>query len=274
MGKYDKHNAAKDEGHAEPLSHVEGHAFLKIDLLFFDELDEETHTEKGDEPPTKEAAVVKLAVLFAINNVANNKDDEIAESLIELRGMLRHSLAVALKDEAPRQRGLDTVDFGVEEVAQTDEGTTQGHHDNKTVKKPPEVHLVFAAIDPKREENCDGGAMACETLIASELARLEIKWEEYLGPMLGCAEIARLIEETVSEACAYEDSDKHPQHQGIEIAGSDLLAGEHLIKDVIAQQESKEESQRIVSQPEIADMEHYGIDIPIDEIEQHNVYSL
>ena len=72
VGEHHQNDAAEDEGDAEPLAHVEGHAFLKIDLFLFDELDEEAHAEEGNEPPTEEAAVVELAVLLAIDDVADH----------------------------------------------------------------------------------------------------------------------------------------------------------------------------------------------------------
>ena len=96
--------ADDDEGNAEELPHIEKHATFKLHLLNFEELDEETEGKDGGKAISEvEASAdgdgrgrgLRLSfVPLVIDDYANDEDEQIGKSLIELGWMARHSLPI------------------------------------------------------------------------------------------------------------------------------------------------------------------------------------
>ena len=130
LGEPGDDKAAEDEGDAENLAHIEHHVSFEVHLIVLDELDEEANTKQGYEPPTQDAAALKVAILFKVVPQREAEDEEVAEAFVELCGILGEGLVVALENEAPRQVGGTAINLAVEEIALTDEGATEGNDNN------------------------------------------------------------------------------------------------------------------------------------------------
>ena len=269
VGEEEKHYAACDKGKAEPLPHVEGHAAFKVHLLFFDEFDEEAHSEEGYEPPSEEDAGTQLAILLAVDKETDQEDNEIGDRLIELGWMFRHHLVVTLEDDTPRQGGLNAVDFAVEEVAKADEGSAKGNGNDRTIHHPDGVDTIFAVEEPDGNGHAHCGAMAREALIARKMPPCGIMAEGqyHLQEMLLAEVVARLVEDAMPQTRPYQHGEEDIDHKGVEELGVDLLAFEHRQLDKVPKQESTKETQRIPSQSERAYVEDDRVDVPVDEID-------
>ncbi len=87
--------------------------------------------------------------------------------------------------------------------------------------------------------------------------------------MVGRAEVVRLIEKAVPQACPHQHGYKNPKNQIVEQPIGNLLALENAGHHHIPYHECKNEAERIVSQPEGTDVKHHGVNVPMDEVKQH-----
>ena len=262
-GKVGDDKSADDEGDAEELPHVEGHVGFEVDLVVLDKLDEEADTKECHKPPAEDRAALEVAFLSEVVPEADDKDDEVAEALVDLCGVLGDGFAASFEDKAPGKVGGAAIDFAVEEVAQADEGTAEGHDDDQAVENPPDVHLIATPVEPESQQDAKGGAVAGKTLESRELAVLE--GPENLDPVFRGEVLVGVVEEAVAEAGTNEGGEEHVDDQALEIVGIHPFVLEHAPHDVVAQCESEEEAQRIVAEAEGPDVKHHRIHVPVYE---------
>ena len=101
---YQKQDAGQDEGHAQPLSHVENHAGLEVRLILLDEFYEESHAEEDDEENAEDGAGAQPVEPGAVQPQEDEAEDAVAEGLVYLGGVMRQAVSpgVSYEDEAPR----------------------------------------------------------------------------------------------------------------------------------------------------------------------------
>ena len=121
IGIYQDSDAGKNERYREELPHIEGHTLFEANLRLLDEFDEETHAEAADQERAEEKSPRKTVEFLPIEADKDQSENKVGSCLVQLRGMLGLGLTVAVEDESPGQRSDVAVDFGIEEVAETDE---------------------------------------------------------------------------------------------------------------------------------------------------------
>ena len=68
-GVPEEENAEQDEGDAQELSHVQGHALLETDLRLLDKLDQDPAPETDDHKDSQELSTVHLIQPIFINTI-------------------------------------------------------------------------------------------------------------------------------------------------------------------------------------------------------------
>ena len=204
--------AGYDEGDAQELTHVKGHALLKVHLNLLAELNEKAECEYGGYAEPKVESRAYLFLVLAVNEHDDCKDDEVGNSLVELGGMACKILAVLDEYETPVGAGGLAHDLGVHEVTQTDAGCGErgGHADH--IYALQDLDLVLAAVKPHSYYDADGTAVAGKSAISYKLyasLRHETYGKKHLYEMLAAGKvILGLIEDTVSQACSGQYSNK------------------------------------------------------------------
>lgn len=154
------HNADDDKGDAEPLTHVESHVFLKLDLHVLQELNANTRAENDDEEGAEHQAGLLVAeVAFVVHPQEDAHRHEAEESLVKPsrvarqpflglatirpRGALRvvvesaaKLLVAAHEDETPWQRGRRAINLVVHHVAHANQRTYEAHGNDNAVEYP------------------------------------------------------------------------------------------------------------------------------------------
>ena len=97
-----------DEGDAQDLTHVEGHALFEIHLHFLHKLHKETEGEDRGQTETEEKASPYPIPHLPVEDKTDDEDDEIGDGFVELGWMTRCQLAVyqtvvGMEDETPGQ---------------------------------------------------------------------------------------------------------------------------------------------------------------------------
>jgi hypothetical protein len=82
-------DAADDEGDAQELTHVKGHALLKIHLDLLAELNEESEREDEQNAQSEEEPRAHALGLVAVERPANEKEQDVGQRLIQLSGVAR-----------------------------------------------------------------------------------------------------------------------------------------------------------------------------------------
>ncbi len=209
--------AADDEGDAQELTHVKGHALLKVHLNLLAEFNEEAECEYGGYTEPKVESRAYLFLVLAVNEHDDCKDDEVGNSLVELGGMACKILAVLDKDETPVGSGGLAYNLGVHKVAQADAGGGErgGHADH--IYALQDLDLILAAVKPHSYYDADGTAVAGKSAISYKFyasLRHETYGQQHLNEMLAaCKVILRLIEDAVSQACSGQYSNKAVDEQ-------------------------------------------------------------
>jgi hypothetical protein len=187
------------EGDAEELAHMEGEIFFEGGLRFFDEFYEDAPA-KYPEQEEAEGAIRLLpeGKVTPVRVEEHSKKQEVGRGFVELGGVTGVGV-YALKDEGPGEGGDFAVDFGVEEVAQADEGSGERCGDSEAVGQPPQRLLRMpAAIQPQSHQNSHSTPMTGKTPLPD------------FENLYGIAQIVgRLIKEAMSEASANHRSQNH-----------------------------------------------------------------
>ena len=162
-------DAGDDKGNAQELTHVKGHALLKIHLDLLEELDEETECKDGGDAESEEKSAAYLFLMLAVENKCNDKDDDVGYCLVQLGGMACKILAVLDKDKTPVGAGGLAHDFRVHKIAQTyacgSKRSGNAHHVNALQY----LDLVLAAVEQHSYEYADGTAVAGQSAVSDHL---------------------------------------------------------------------------------------------------------
>lgn len=218
-GAKNKPEAADDEGDAQELTHVKGHALLKVHLNLLAEFNEEAECEYGGYTEPKVESRAYLFLVLAVNEHDDCKDDEVGNSLVELGGMACKILAVLDKDETPVGSGWLAYNLGVHKVAQADAGCGErgGHADH--IYALQDLDLVLAAVKPHSYYDADGTAVAGKSAISYKLyasLRHKTYGQEHLDEMLAAGKvILGLIEDTVTQTGTDKNTQEAVKEQGL-----------------------------------------------------------
>jgi len=77
----------QDEGQAQELTHVELHSGLKGNLVVFHKFNKEPGCKKQDHKYAEDIAVPYFEMALPVKGQQNDKDQDVAQGLIELGGM-------------------------------------------------------------------------------------------------------------------------------------------------------------------------------------------
>ena len=209
--------ACYDEGDAQELTHVKGHALLKIHLDLLAELNEKAECEDGGYAESKVKSGAYLVFVLAVDKHDDSKDYQVGNSLVKLCRMACKILAVLDKDETPVGAGGLAHDLGVHEVAQTDAGGGErgGHADH--IYALQDLDLVLAAVKPHSYYDADGTAVAGKSAVTNKLyasLRHETYGQEHLDEMLAAGKIIfGFVKDAVTQASAYEYAQEAVEEQ-------------------------------------------------------------
>ena len=217
--------AEQHEGDAEELAHVEGHAYLEVALHLLAELHEEAEGEDAGEAVAEEEAGAYLAGHAAVEPPADEAEEGVGDSFVELGGVARQHVDLC-EDEAPVASCGAADDFGVHEVAQTDAAGGDGGGNGDVVEYGPQGYLVLAHIEPQGDHESEGAAMAGKALVADEAyaGAGEADGQQHLDEAGEIVEVVlRLVEEAVAYAGSRKDADEAVEEEGLEEGVLDLL---------------------------------------------------
>ena len=203
--------AGYDEGDAQELAHVKGHALLKIHLDLLAELNEKAECEDGGYAESKVKSRAYLVLVLAVDKHDDGKDYQVGNSLVKLCRMACKILAVLDEYESPVGAGGLAHDLGVHEVTQTDAGCGErgGHADH--VYALQDLDLVLAAVHDHGYYDADGTAVAGQDYAS---LRFETYGKQHLDEMLAAGKIIfRFVKDTVSQASAYEYAQEAVEEQ-------------------------------------------------------------
>ena len=286
----DHPNADDDEGNAEPLAHVEGHALLKFHLDILQKLDADARAEDDDkEGPKHQAGLFVTEVTLVVHPQQDAHCHKTEESLVESRRMTGQPLAwrttiarsarhvivdsaaellrASHEDKAPWQRGGRAVNLVVGHIATTNQSANETDGDDDTVKDPDVIdalgavlrflrRLVVAThIEPQAQQNADGTAMAGQTAFPHG---------EHLQRMGKI--IFRLIKQAMPQSCANDGEQQHKNQQFVQRFVRHLLATVDLTHDEIAQQKAQSPHEAVPTHVDVADGKQDGIDVPGDVV--------
>ncbi len=153
-------DAADDEGDAQELTHVKGHALLKIHLDLLAELNEEAECEYGGYAESKVESGADFLFVLAVDKHDDGKDYQVGDCLVELCRMACKILTVLDKDESPVSTGGLAHDLGVHKVTQTDAGCGERGCHADHVDALQDLDLVLAAVHDHGYYDADGTAVA------------------------------------------------------------------------------------------------------------------
>ena len=213
-------DAADDEGDAQELTHVKGHALLKVHLDLFAELNEEAECEDCGYAESKIESGADFLFVLAVDKYDDSKDYEVGDCLVELCRVAGKILAVLDKDESPVSAGGLAHDLGVHKVTQTDAGCGErgGYADH--VDALQDLDLVLAAVHDHGNDDADGTAMACQSAVTGQdyaSLRFETYGKQHLNEMLAAGKvILGLVEDAVTQTGAYEYAQEAVEEQRLE----------------------------------------------------------
>ena len=258
-------DAQRDEGDAQPLSHVERHALLKAHLLLLDELDEEAEGEYRCQAEAEEDARPHRVAVASVEQPAGKEDDQVGECLVELCRVTCERLAVVHEDEAPGHVGRKPHYLGVHQVAQTDAACRERRRDGNVVEHADDVQLRPSDVEPQRNHQAQRAAVARQTLVAREYPSRGgmAEGENHLQRM-GEVE-ARLIEEAVPQAGTDEDAHETVEEEWFEKLTLDALLAVEPLHDEVGEQQSDDPAQRVVADVDRPDAEKLDAGVPRDE---------
>ena len=251
--------AQKHERDAEPLSHVQDHILLESHLRLLDELDEETHSEASDEECSDKESSVELVKPVPVHQYLEDTQQEVAEGLIKLCRMLWLRLTTKLEDESPWKICDISVDFRIEEIAETDECSGEAYGNRKMVKNPYEIEIISTSVmsckPPHCNEQRDSAAMTGESAFP---------WHEYLPEPLPAAEIiVRLIEEAMAQTGTDDSTDQKSIKKRIKKSLGNSFPLEEPLEDEPSKDETRDEKQRIPPERNRSDAEYLRIYMPV-----------
>ena len=107
-----------------------------------DEFDYEAHAEAAEKEDSEEEAAPGAVQFLPIAPDEVEAQDQVRTGLVELGGMLGFGLAVPFENHSPGQGCDIAVNLGIEEIAQADEASGEGHRYAEMVHDPEEVETV------------------------------------------------------------------------------------------------------------------------------------
>ena len=205
--------AVQHERDAEDGAHVEDPTGFDVGVCEFGEFDEEAGGEKGDEEGAEEEAFGRLAVVAAVEGDEDEEDEEDGGGFVEHGGVAGdHALGGGeggrdFEDDSPGEVACFAEDFGVHEVADTDEGATYGDGWDDAVGDPEEGDVGGASgVKPHGEDDSDGGA------VAGEAAGPDLRDEVEVAKV-----VFGVVKEDVPEACTDDGGEEHVNEQAVDL---------------------------------------------------------
>ena len=265
-GPYQQADSKQYEGDAQQLPHIEEHIPLEIHLGVFHEFYEEAAAEADDEKDADERTPAHLVQAPFVKRIQAQAQQQIGPGLVQLSGMAGQGFTVAFEDEAPGKGGGAAVNFGIEEVSQTDETGCEGHRYHQVVHYPEHIEVIGTAvlmgIPPYTYYEGYGAAVAGETAFPG----LENLQEAFPAAKI----VVRLIEEAVTQPRSHYGADKEHIKHRVQQFLVYLFAAEEAPHYKPAQDEAAHKQQRIPSEFESAQLQYGGIHIPVHNQCFHN----
>ena len=278
--------ADEDEGHTEPLAHVQRHAVLEVHLVLLEELDEEAEDEDFRQAEAEEEAAVigrgNLCIGFrTLAEVGTRgsgslflpalvqphhaeEEDEVGKRLVELGRMAGHHVH-PLEDESPGYVCRPPDNLGVHQIGQADAAGGDGGGYGNHVEHVHVVHLRLAAVEPQGDDEAQGAAVAGQPLIAGELpsaAGQELHGENHLPEVVQV--VVGLVEEAVPQPRAYQDAEEAVEEQRVELVVGDAAVAVLLAHDEVGKGQSDDPEQAVVTDGDTEEVEQFGIGVPMD----------
>ena len=213
-------DAADDERDAQELTHVKGHALLKIHLDLLAELNEKAECEYGGYAESKVESGAYLVFVLAVDKHDDGKDDEVGDCLVELGRMACKILTVLDKDESPVGAGGLAHDLGVHKVAQTDAGCGERSCHANHIDALQNLDLVLVAVHDHGNNDADGTAVTGQAAVSHHFyatLRHETYGKQHLDEMLAAGKVIfGFVEYAVTQSGAYEYTQEAVEEQGLE----------------------------------------------------------
>ena len=278
--------ADEDEGHTEPLAHVQRHAVLEVHLVLLEELDEEAEDEDFRQTEAEEEAAVigrgNLCVGFrTLAEVGTRgggslflpalvqphhaeEEDEIGQRLVELGRMAGHHVH-PLEDESPGYVRRPPDNLGVHQIGQTDAAGGDGGGYGNHVEHVHVVHLRLAAVEPQGDDESQRTAVAGQAFVARKLpsaVRQELHGENHFPEVVQV--VVGLVEQAVAQAGTDEDTEEAVEEQRFELVVADAPVAVFFLHDEVGKSQADDPQQAIVTDGDTEEVEQFGIGVPVD----------
>src|SRR5262249_13427267 len=146
-------------GCAQVLSHRERRR-RREDLILLHVLHEEAACEVEGEHQIEHRAGPQPAMELPVEEHGKQNEARFDERLVDLGGVQRLRQVVAREDDSPRKIGHPTVDFRVEEIADTDRRDRPRGSYDYGISKLVEIFLFALAKEPKTQHCAEATTMA------------------------------------------------------------------------------------------------------------------
>ena len=259
-------NSDEDERDAQDLPHIDEHGGLPGFLHFLGVFDEEAGREDACQAEAEVEARAHLLRPLVVEHVADDEEQKIADSLVELPRMARQHVH-PFEDESPGHVGGFADNLRVHQVAQPDEHGTGGRGDGHVVQYAHDVHLRLSHVKPQGEHQPDGAPVAGQPRVSREMPAVRRLTEGENHFQRVGEEVARFIEEAMPQARAHQDAHEAVKEQGVEELVGDVLLLVEPPDQHIGGQQGEAPAQRIPAYAEAADVEGEQVRVPQDVLQ-------
>ena len=129
-------------------------------MTFFNILYQEADAEQSGKKKTQKESSL-ISVTTVVDFTEYKKQDEIAKSLIHLRGVTGQDFTSVLEYHAKVGTGIFSDNFGVKKVSGTDKKSTDGNGYSQSVEDPNQGFKGVEALEHKdSSQYTDGGSVA------------------------------------------------------------------------------------------------------------------
>ena len=213
-------DAGDDKGDAQQLTHVKGHALLKVHLDLLAELNEKAEREDGGYAESKVESGAYLFLVLAVDKHDDSKDYEVGDCLVKLCRVASKILAVLDENESPVGAGGLAYNLRVHKVAQTDAGCGERSCHANHIDALQNLYLVLVAVHDHGNYDADGTAVTGQAAVSHHFyatLRHETYGKQHLDEMLAAGKVIfGFVEYAVTQTGAYEYAQEAVEEQWLE----------------------------------------------------------
>ena len=236
-------------------------------LTFLDEFNEKPVGERRERKQSQEESTWRGVSQLPVYDVKHYEDRTVSHRFIELGRVAREEVHPC-KYEGPGNIGRNPHDFRIEQVADTDEQSSERNWNYNSIQYP-EVGDICSppAVEVKCGKYPDG------TPVAGKPADPKARTVPELYDFEWIAEVEnRIIEQAMAQSCTNKRSKYHIIDQAVEVFLRLAFRSEDFPHDVKPDNESRKKTETVPSDGDGPQGQQYRADIPGDVCEDFHRY--